>query len=189
MKSKQYHSSEEEVGDTLDRILVFDDVLPFRLRQRMYGRTIKANYKIGLNDTSILEHREKAFMYCALDKDGIKDFEVLKFAKRKIPQLFKKIGPRAPNRVVINCGTPADSYLPHSHPDEDVLLYYINMEWKPEWHGETSFYSEDLRDIVFTSQFVPGRIIWFDGSIPHSIKPNDGNGPKFRFTLSAFYEK
>ena len=63
------------------------------------------------------------------------------------------------------------------------------MEWKQEWWGETQFLSEDLKEIIFTNQYVPGRVIWFDGEIPHTIKTQSFSAPKFRFSLSIFFDR
>lgn len=49
--------------------------------------------------------------------------------------------------------------------------------------------SKDLSKIEFASVYKPGRIILFDGHIPHTIRPQSIKGPKFRFTLSVFLRK
>ena len=63
------------------------------------------------------------------------------------------------------------------------------MEWKQEWWGETQFLSEDLKEIIFTNPYVPGRAVWFDGAIPHTIKTQSAIAPKYRFSLSLFFWK
>ena len=50
------------------------------------------------------------------------------------------------------------------------------------------FYNpDDINSIEYTSSYVPGRIILFDGNIPHAIRPQSINAPKYRFSLSVFY--
>ena len=71
----------------------------------------------------------------------------------------------------------------------DVILIYLNQDWKLEWYGETLFYSEDLSEIIFAGLYTPGRIICFDGEVPHSIRPNSRLAPKFRYTMSLFFKK
>ena len=69
------------------------------------------------------------------------------------------------------------------------VLYYINLDWRDGWHGETLFYNpNNLKEIIYTSLYIPGRIILFDGSIPHAIRPQSIKAPKFRFTLSLFFD-
>ena len=77
-------------------------------------------------------------------------------------------------------------------PGENLIgaLYYVNLNWEDGFYGETFFYnSKDLSKIEFASVYKPGRIILFDGHIPHAIRPQSIKGPKFRFTLSVFLRK
>ena len=77
----------------------------------------------------------------------------------------------------------------HIHQKQQVCLYYVNLDWRDGWHGETLFYNPDnLKEIAYTSLYIPGRIILFDGSIPHAIRPQSVKAPKFRFTLSLFFD-
>ena len=46
----------------------------------------------------------------------------------------------------------------------------------------------DKKDIIYTSPYTPGRIIVFDATIPHAIRPQSVIGPKFRFTLASFFD-
>ena len=88
------------------------------------------------------------------------------------------------NRLVV-----FDEYVDNAHHNQQVALYYVNLEWRDGWHGETVFYNPDkLNEIAYASLFVPGRIILFDGSIPHAIRPQSIKAPKFRFTVSLFFD-
>jgi len=63
--------------------------------------------------------------------------------------------------------TLANVSVPHTDNAEYTLLYYPNLHWDIRFGGETVFFSEDLTEIEYTSLYVPGRVIIFDGSIPH----------------------
>ena len=81
-----------------------------------------------------------------------------------------------------------DVHYIHHHESDQVALYYVNMDWNDGWYGETIFYDEfDQNKIGFTTPYIPGRIILFDGVIPHAIRPQSVEGPKFRITISLFY--
>jgi hypothetical protein len=69
------------------------------------------------------------------------------------------------------------------------VLYYVNLEWQDGWHGETLFYDESLKNIVFASPYIPGRIVVFDGSIPHTIRPQSYIASHYRFTFALIYNK
>ena len=88
----------------------------------------------------------------------------------------------------MNCSLFNDVFYKHTHSDSDVLLYYVNMEWKEEWYGETVFQNED-GSILYTQKYKPCSAVWFDGSIPHLIKPQSATAPKFRFSVSIFFKR
>tara|TARA_R110002020_G_scaffold150066_2_gene326583 strand:- start:798 stop:1343 length:546 start_codon:yes stop_codon:yes gene_type:complete len=177
------------MDDKKERIKIFDDVFEYQKKEQIYDLALNSNFQIGWADTSIIEHSEKVFMYSRWDHQHIN------FAKKKFlpfvknQKLIKLIDGRLPTKVILNCSIHSDIYLPHTHRDNDVLLYYINMDWKREWNGETQFLSENLNEIIFTNPYVPGRMVWFDGCIPHTIKTQSFGGPKYRFSVSLFFRK
>ena len=176
------------------KVEVFDDLLSASRMSSLYQKAVKESYKIGWPDTQIIEHSEKVFLHATLKHSWLKDFldGVKEDIRKRDPEhpLLDKISSRSQSyNGIINCGILSDSYLAHTHPGTNVMLYYANLEWRDYWNGETSFFSDDLSEIVFTSKYKPGRILWFDGELPHTIKPVSHTGPKFRFTFSIFFEK
>jgi|TARA_B100001996_G_C18639865_1_gene585217 hypothetical protein len=94
----------------------------------------------------------------------------------------------------VNLGLVNDSHNIHVDAPKPghgkTVLIYPNKEWKPEWGGETVFYEEDMKELVYLNPYVPGRILIFDGSIPHCAKPQALRGPKYRFTIAMkFFSK
>jgi hypothetical protein len=59
------------------------------------------------------------------------------------------------------------------------------MNWNPEWGGDTLFLNESGEEIQYLSQFKPGRMILFDSSIPHLIRPSTVLAPHHRFSFAA----
>ena len=53
----------------------------------------------------------------------------------------------------------------------------------------TLFYDNSLINVESAVSFVPGRIVIFDGTIPHTIRPQSTYGPDYRFTISCFIRK
>tara|TARA_B000000609_G_scaffold152870_1_gene140770 strand:- start:1226 stop:1765 length:540 start_codon:yes stop_codon:yes gene_type:complete len=50
-----------------------------------------------------------------------------------------------------------------------TIIFYTNDQWHRDWGGETVFYEGDE---IFKSVLPrPGRIVSFDGRIPHSGRP------------------
>ena len=68
-------------------------------------------------------------------------------------------------------------------------MYYVNLEWRDGWHGETLFFDESCKDIVYASPYTPGRVIAFDAKIPHTIRPQSHLASFYRFTLALVYTK
>ena len=91
-------------------------------------------------------------------------------------------------KTALNIVSPGDIHYTPTHYGEQVALYYVNLDWRDGWYGETMFYDPyDSSKIVYTSSYKPGRIVLFDGRIPHSIRPQSSIVPKFRLTVSLFY--
>ena len=44
-------------------------------------------------------------------------------------------------------------------------------------------------EVKYTSLFKPGRIVFFDGNIPHTIRPSSHIAPSYRFTLFASFDE
>jgi len=59
-----------------------------------------------------------------------------------------------------------------------TLMVFITFKWQKEWGGEFQLLEEykDNAKIIKSIEYIPGRIILFDGSIPHRglapTKPN-----------------
>lgn len=59
---------------------------------------------------------------------------------------------------------------PHRDDDREgtfTLLYYPMPEWRPEWEGETLFFSAE-GDVLAGVKPAPNRAVLFDSRIPHA---------------------
>jgi hypothetical protein len=83
--------------------------------------------------------------------------------------------------------TLANVSVPHTDNSQYTFLLYPNVHWDVRWGGETVFYSEDLTEIEYTSLYVPGRVIIFDGSIPHMGRAPTvlATHPRYTFAMSV----
>lgn len=146
------------------------------------------NYSIGFEDTDALER--------SVHKYYIADFNIKELTDTNLfNEMYKNIEVKnllenkQLKRATINTSTASQVNFPHTHYNEISLVYYINLDWKPEWAGETLFYNNDLSEIEFTSIYKPNRCIIFDGSIPHSVRCQSSIAPNYRFSLAMFFEK
>ena len=170
-----------------DKIIqVYDDLFDFNSRTDIYDYVRNSFFKIGWADTDILDTVKHEFIHSAYSKEDVDKLGF--FEKLKKTPIMNHIEDLEHKHTIVNLSTPSDSNFIHFHQEKLVVLYYVNLNWGNGWHGETLFYDEWGRDIIFASSYTPGRIIVFDASIPHTIRPQSIIGPKFRFTLSSFFD-
>jgi hypothetical protein len=166
---------------------VYDNVLDFEFRNRMYNFAQSSLFQIGWADGCIVENKQHRFLHSVYSDDDLARLELLEKLEQT-PVAQEMVGYER-TKCILNLSTPADANFVHSHPEEKILLYYVNLEWKDGWHGETLFFDESCKDVVYTSPYTPGRIIVFDGRTPHTIRPQSFLSPFYRFTLTLIYKK
>ena len=166
---------------------VFDNIVPYNIRNDVWEYSIKSNYKLGWVDTD----QPDKYDLNAYSHWSIEEFKLTKL----LPHIQKCIDDttwftnKNLSKVICNLVRSNDVHYLHIHDKQQVCLYYVNLDWRDGWHGETLFYNPDnLSEIVYTSLYMSGRIILFDGSIPHAIRPQSVKAPKFRITLSLFFD-
>lgn len=74
----------------------------------------------------------------------------------------------------------------HSTPTNKTILVYMNVDWNPNWGGETIFFDGDL-DSRLAVQPRPGRVVMFDGRIPHSGRPFSIGYRYYRYIIAFKY--
>ena len=93
-----------------------------------------------------------------------------------------------PYRAYTNYAAYGDMLYTHSDclPDarELTALWYLSMRWEPEWGGETMFFDAS-GDALFCASPRPGRLVVFDGAIPHVGRPPSRicYTPRFTFAI------
>jgi SM-20-related protein len=73
-------------------------------------------------------------------------------------------------RAYVNSSVYGDMYYAHRdcsvHRQHVTVLYYANLEWQPDWGGETIFYNDNEDAEVVVSP-KPGRLVVARGAILH----------------------
>jgi hypothetical protein len=165
---------------------VYDNAVPYNNRSEIFYFSLKSKLSLGWKDHDFHELGH-VNLFSEWGEDGLVRSTLWKYIEECINQTSWFTNSKI-SRCVLNLVRSNDIHLIHSHGSQQVALYYVNLEWRDGWYGETLFYDENNTDVVFTSTYVPGRIILFDGSIPHSIRPQSSVGPKYRFTISTFFD-
>ena len=64
-----------------------------------------------------------------------------------------------------------------------------NRRWDPSWGGHTTFLDDRRKNIISTVTPMPGRVVIFDGRIPHNVIPmNPRSSPSYRFTIALKFD-
>ena len=171
-------------------IEVFYDLFRMKQRTSLFNLAQNAIYKIGWEDTEQPEYRSvdrplhstvPPFMMHQLNY-----FETLQNHPR-IKTIFDEY---AIDKCIINLTLPCNIHFVHAHDERTkVVLYYMNLDWNEGYMGETLFFSENKKEIVYSSPYTPGRVIIFDGDIPHTIRPQSFMAPIHRFTFATVLVK
>jgi len=167
------------------KVKVFDNQLPFFIRERIYNASLKCPYNLGWVDLPDKDLN----MHSNWSHQDLANFHILPYIQKCIAQT-KWFDSTVLETIIFNLVRPNDVHYIHHHVEKQIALYYVNLNWQDGWYGETLFYDDvNTNEIVYTSNFTPGRIILFDGNVPHSIRPQSIKGPKYRITLSLVYGK
>lgn len=169
-------------------IYIFDDYAPLRFREKAYQTFMNSYFFIGWSDSE--DPAKKAndhFLHSSYSFSDVSELGMIEllYSNSIITSLLEGLTWK---KSILNLSTTSDVNYIHSHDEKKVVLYYGNLEWKDGAHGETHFYNDNLKDIEFTSSYTPGRIIVFDGDIPHCVRPQSMIGPKYRFTFASIFD-
>lgn len=177
----------EHIVDRNKSIKVYDNVFSLTQRQNLYSFVTKSKFSIGWADTEIMENQSNKLLHSSYSNEDLDNFKLFSYLQGT--ELSKDLEGHKVDQAIVNLSTASDYNFIHAHPQNKVLLYYVNLEWQDGWHGETLFFDESCKDIVFASQFTPGRFILFDASIPHTIRPQSIIAAKYRFTFAVTLNK
>lgn len=187
-------------------ITVYDNAYCHQDQDQLLFNLKNLPYVLGWNDSN---HEDECYLHHPICNDTWKEFFELYLSnsfpsnttKYLIPQqydllsnlfhhpIFSNIDKDKITKFTVNLDTIADAHTKHTHPDENVILYYANIKWEDGWGGETKFYDKYGENIIYTSPYVPNRMIHFDGTIVHSFNPPTAKANKYRFSISTFYQR
>jgi len=168
------------------QIDVLDGVFPLSFRIAAYDFCRNSLFKIGWSDSIVPERKANDFfLHSTYSSDDLNNLGILPFLENSaVKELTEGL---TLEKSILNLSVSSDVNYVHTHPEKKVVLYYANLDWREGWHGETQFYSENLKNIQFSTPYTPGRVIVFDADIPHTIRPQSSIATQHRFTLALCY--
>ena len=172
-------------------ITVYDNVFDWNLNKSLLLNCAKAPFFFGWQDSPT---EAEAFLHSSITSDMWQHRKSDQGLDGLLDPLinskpFKDVDESRIVKTVVNCDTTNDSHTVHIHKNQNVILYYVNNEWKDGWGGETFFYDKYGKEIIFTSPYTPNRMIRFNGELVHRFNGPSRIGPKFRFSISTFIWK
>ena len=173
------------------KLETYDNLIDYSTRDIIHTFCINSSFRLGWEDSYEETKRATKNLHSHWSEEDYKNSQLEPYIKKafSLSKSFKynldKLW-----RVELNLVKSDDVHFIHTHNNRIVALYYVNLSWQDGWYGETIFYDKNnINDIKFTSSYVPGRIILFDGTTPHAIRPQSSMAPKFRFSVSVFFNK
>lgn len=178
MKTK---SIKTETGN----IHIFDDVFDYSSREKFYYFIQSLSYTPTGSDISTLEARGDFNIFSQVSPEQL---DQMKFLTNDGAKHFNHlISDQEIKQIRANLSTLNDSNRFHTDSYGEykttTLLYYPNLKWDPEWGGHTMFANKDLSELEYCSFYTPGRVVIFDGHIPHVIFPPTRLAPTYRFSF------
>ncbi len=178
----------KEIETSSNKIIhVYDDLFSYAERYNFYLFYSNSLFNITGNDSASSSYRKQIFSrysYVDLEMTGMLETEGFKFISKKYDLPSKEI-----HQIRVNCSNAAEDCSFHTDcKDGLTFLYYSNMVWDNEWAGCTLFSSEDLQEVEYCSFFKPGRVIVFNGSIPHMILPPNMYAKENRLSFVIQYK-
>ena len=169
-------------------IEIYDDEFTKAQRDAFWEFVKVSRFIVSGKDVEVIESPTKniPFLISEWSEEDIRSFNI--FSQIHNTKLTDNIKSKTLVRCLVNLDTLREIHHVHTHPHQHVLLYQANPEWRPEWYGETLFYDDNAKDVIYTNEYTPGRLIWFDGNIPHTFRPPSQIAPFFRFTVSMFFK-
>ena len=90
-----------------------------------------------------------------------------------VRQMVQRLFPNerfSDQRAYVNCSVYGDSYYLHRdcgpHERHVTALYYANLEWQPDWGGETLYFTDE-EDAELAINPRPGRLVVARGAMLH----------------------
>lgn len=167
-------------------VQVFDNLIGAARRNQIYTYVAQSLYRVGWEDTNAIETAHHKYLHSRYSPQNIDDLGLVEDLKNS--DVGKIIEGKALEACVVNLSNPSDQHWVHTHNKKHtVVLYYANLEWNKSWAGETLFFDDAGDEIIFASVYKPGRIIIFNGAVPHTIRPQSVGAPQYRFSISMFW--
>lgn len=184
---KEYVYSQQE------RIYLLDDIFSFAERSYMYEFTLNSKFKFERGAYPFPEAGSNVYqLMCKFNNEDVENFKF--FINDKLKNFLSEfnLSVESLETARLNACLSSDTYQVHvdrTSVKNFTLLYFVNLDWKTDWEGETTFMESNARDIFCSISFVPGRVILFNSTIPHKSSQPSFNAPYHRFVFNCVFKQ
>jgi hypothetical protein len=170
-------------------IVVYDNIFTDRENLDIYELVSRSNFYRSNVDVHVLPNRDVDVKWRSdiTPMDTLINFTLEKYKSSIDIFNWQNVSIKS---HYINFSVPSTVDMIHAdsrglEKNSFTILHYANYQWDKNWHGQTNFYSENLDEICFSSMVRPGRIIVFDGTIPHSATAPSNIALHPRYTIAT----
>jgi len=147
---------------------VYDDCFTYNERADWY-KFIKNSFFKSDGFDHDYDGTNKMQFYSSYSLEDVANMGFLQSTNfKKINEEYKLLD-RGIKQCRVNLSPPSEYATIHTDRNGLTLLYYANLEWDLNWSGHTLFMDDNLSEAEYTCLYKPGRVVLFDGSIPHMI--------------------
>ena len=171
-------------------IYVYDNILGFSNRQSLLRFLSISSFKpVGIDgpDENVRHHTS---MMSSFSKSDVQNCKFLDYIPEEVREEHLISIDNLEN-CNVNLITPSDRFYVHtdsSGGSKKTLLYYPTPNWNVEFGGDSIFLDSNGKDIEFYCQYKTDRLVIFDSSIPHMVRPSTWLAPYYRLSLALKFK-
>jgi hypothetical protein len=155
----------EHITKSNKKITVYDGGVEFHHMQKMFDYFTNSMYSVKGYDALYRDYQ--LFSKFNLDdiiRCGFYDTEAFKSIDKQYNIMNQDV-----KQIRVNFSNSAERNRIHEDNVGFTILYYGTLKWDIEWGGHTLFMDDNLENVEYTSLYKPGKVVVFDGTIPHMI--------------------
>ena len=114
---------------------IFDNKVPYNIRDGLWERSITADFKLGWADSDEPE-KYNLNIHSDIHPSFVAPSGILPYFEQCIDDT-EWFNNTTLDRIVLNVVKSDDVHYMHVHTNTQILLYYINLDWRDGWYGET----------------------------------------------------
>jgi len=173
--------SSRTAADSEALLQLIDDLLPAELQRDVFAACMEPRWSFG--NRSSEEQSSRPFWLMDLTNVDAVD----RLWSHVKPELERMAGTQLRVlRQYANGHTYGLGGRPHhddTRPGTFTLLYFPMLSWKPEWEGETLFFSAGGH-VVAGVAIAPNRAVFFDSRMAHSGRAPSRDCSELRVTIA-----